>query len=277
MSDPASAVEAAPSAAASAPEPEVLVELRDGIKTITINRPRKKNALTHGVEMAILEAVRASASDPATRVTILTGAGGDFSAGADLSAGMGGKAYDVTTHLREDVHPIVAAIRASDKPFIAKVRGSAVGVGCNFALGCDLIYASENARFSQIFARIGLATDGGGSYHMVRAMGWPRAFERIVTGAMIPAAEAVQLGLINRAVPDEELDALVDQMARALAAGPQISIRMCKSNLRTSMDGTIDEALETEAVNQGQCFKSKDFAEGVMAFMQKRKPNFKGE
>jgi len=260
---------------AVATEPQVLVTVKDRIKTITINRPAKKNALDHHTEDMIRAAVEASLTDD-TRVTILTGAGGDFSAGADLSS-PGGKTYDVTRHLKEDVHPVVTAIRNSNKPFIAKVRGACVGVGGNYALACDMIFASETAKFSQIFARIGLATDGGGAYHMVRTLGWPKAYELITGGAMIPGPEAEKLGLITRVCKDDELDQAVEDAATRLANGPFISIQMCKSNLRAAMDKSLQETLDTEADNQANCFKSKDFMEGVMAFLQKRKPNYKGE
>ncbi len=255
--------------------PEVLISVKDGIKTISINRPQRKNALNHTAEDAIKKAVLESCEDDTIRVTILTGEGGDFSAGADLASG--GKTYDVTKHLKEDLHPIVSAIRGSDKPFIAKVRGSCVGVGCNIALCCDLIFASEDAKFSQIFVRVGLATDGGGAYHLARTLGYPKAYELITTGAMVGAEEAAKLGFINRVYKDAELDGAVEDIARKLATGPFIAIRQCKANLREAMDGSLQSTLDAEAVNQGNCFRSKDFAEGVMSFLQKRKPNYKGE
>lgn len=262
---------------AVATESPVLVSVENHIKTITINRPERKNALSGEVQDLIREAILESCANDDIRVTILTGAGGDFSSGADLSKPRDGKTYDVTAHLRDDVNPMILAMRGSNKPFIAKVRGNCVGLGCNIALACDVILASEDAKFSQIFVRIGLATDGGGSYFMPRAMGWPKAYERIVTGAMIPAAEADALGLISRVCKSEDLDAETQKLAERLATGPFVAIQRCKANMREGASTSLEAALEMEAVSQGICFKSSDFTEGVVAFMQKRKANFSGK
>lgn len=254
----------------------LLIEVSDTIKTITINRPHRKNALDHETQALIREAVEDSVANPDVRVTIITGAGGDFSAGADLNPQMGAGAYDVTKHLKEDLNPIILAMRNSNKPFIAKVRGNCVGFGCNVALACDLIYAAEDARFCQIFTRIALSSDGGGAYFMPQAMGYVKAFEKMALNEMIPAPEAERLNLINRAVADGELDGLVEDAARRLATGPFVAIQNTKSNLRAGVNGTLEEALEAEAENQGINFRSEDFKEGVMAFLQKRKAQYKG-
>lgn len=255
---------------------EVLVVVADGIKTITINRPQRKNALNDNAYKIIREAVIDSDENDDIRVTIITGAAGDFSAGADLDPSSGAKSYDVTERLKKDIHPIVSTIRASDKPFIAKVRGNCVGIGCNIALCCDMIFAAEGARFSQIFIRVGLSTDGGGSYFMPQAMGYPKAYEYCALGKFIPAEEAENLNLINRVVKDEELDDLVADIASRLATGPFLAIKNTKSNLRVGSAGTLQETLDHEAENQGANFKSADFAEGAAAFIQKRKPNYQG-
>lgn len=255
----------------------VLVTTENRIRTITINRPEKKNAMSGETQNLIGKHIIEAAGDPDVRVVVITGAGGDFSAGADLSTPRDPKAYDVTKHLRDDVNPFILAMRNSDKPFISKVRGACVGLGCNIALACDMIFASEDARFSEIFVRIGLSTDGGGAYFVPRAIGYPKAFELIATGAMIPAPDAERMGLINRACKSEELDKIVQDFAEKLANGPYVAIQRCKANLREGMQGTLESTLEQEAVSQGMCFKSADFMEGVMAFLQKRKPAYKGE
>jgi 2-(1,2-epoxy-1,2-dihydrophenyl)acetyl-CoA isomerase len=254
----------------------IQVRLENRIKTITFNQPRKKNAISADMSRHFLDAILSSRDDE-SRVVILTGAEADFCAGADLDPSLMQGGFDVTEFLRTTYNPAVTAMRDMNKPFIAKVRGSCVGVGFNFALACDIVYASETASFSQIFTRIGLSSDGGGAYFMPERIGYHRAFELMATAAMIPAAEAAQLGIINRILPDAELDAAVDALAERLANGPFLAIQHTKANLRTGAAGTLAEALEAEAVHQGVNFRSRDFFEGVAAFLQKRKPQYKGE
>lgn len=258
-------------------EPPVLVEVESGIKTITLNRPRKKNAIDAETEKLLAESIFDSAENDDIRVTIVTGAGGDFSAGADLDPGSMRPGFDVTQHLKEDLHPIILAMRNSDKPFIAKVRGNCVGYGGNVALACDMIFASESARFSQIFTRIGLSADGGGTYFLAEALGYAKAYELLATGAMLSAADADRLGLINRVCDDAELDVAVGDIAQKLATGPFVAIRNTKKNLREAVAGTLESTLDSEADSQGINFKTSDFPEGAMAFLQKRKPNFQGK
>ena len=257
---------------------KVVVTLSDGIKRITINRAERRNAIDTESIALLLEAVR-SAEDDDSRVVVLTGAGDAFCAGADLQGSGPGdfEKKDVTRALREGVNPLILAMRALCKPIIARVHGHAVGVGCNIALACDLLIASDKALFSEIFVRIGLMPDGGGTYFLPRLVGYQKAFELMSTGDMIDAAEALRLGMVNRVVPYAYLDAAVDETAARLAMGPAVSLARIKAGLNSALQSTLADALEFEAVNQGDCSRSADFAEGVAAFLQKRKAVFSGK
>jgi len=254
------------------------VTLEGGIKRITINRPERRNAVdTETIEL-LHEAIQRSAEDD-SRVLILTGAGDAFCAGADLqiSDGRDIRNVDVTASLREHTNPTIIAMRKLAKPIIARVHGHAVGVGCNYALACDLLIASEQAKFAQIFVKIGLMPDGGSTYFLPRLVGYHKAFELMATGDIISAGEAMSLGLVNRVVAYEELDATVDAMAARLAASPGIALAKIKAGLNSGETGDLAAALDFEAVNQAACFGSEDFREGVAAFLEKRKANFKGK
>lgn len=257
---------------------KVVVTLADGVKRITINRAERRNAVDPDSISLLLTAVKDSERDE-SRVLVLTGAGDSFCAGADLQASgpVDFAKKDVTKALREGVNPLILAMRALGKPIIARVHGHAVGVGCNIALACDLVIASNKALFSQIFVRIGLMPYGGGTWSLPRAVGYHKAFELMATGDMVGADEALRLGLINRVVPVEELDATVAAMATKLAQGPAVSLARIKAGLNNGLRGTLAEALEFEAVNQGDCFRSTDFVEGVSAFLEKRKAVFTGK
>lgn len=257
---------------------KLLITLEQGIKRITFNRPDRRNALDVETFQLLREAIKESATDE-SKVIILTGAGEAFSAGADLQARLEQdiKKTDVTTSLRENTNPTISMMRALPKPIIARVHGPAVGVGCNYALASDIIIASNEAKFGQVFVKIGLAPDGGGTYFLPRLVGYHKAFELMALGDIIDAEEALRLGLINRVVPFEQLDATVDELARKLAASPMISIAKIKEELNHAMNADLASALDLEAVSQGACFSSEDFAEGVAAFLQKRKPVFQGK
>lgn len=256
---------------------KIRVESENGIKTITINNPGRKNSVDDASALLLRDEILASYQD-GTRVMVLCGAGGDFSSGADLSGNMQNpKEYNVVRHLQEDINPIVMGIHQAPFPVIAKIRGVAAGMSLNFALACDLIYASPTAMFSQIFTNIGLSSDAGGAFFMIRKLGYARAFELMSGAARISAREAESWGLINRVVADEELDAFVAEVAQKLAKGPSIALKNTKRNLREAWDGSLASTLEMEAQNQGENFKTEDFIEGVMAFVQKRPPQFQGK
>jgi len=258
-------------------EGPLLVSLKNGIKTITFNQPEKRNAISSKMATLFRDAVLASKEDE-SRAIILQGSGNHFCAGADLNpASNSGEKFEVSTFLRKTYNPLVSAMRKMDKPFIAKVRGNCVGVGFSFALACDLVYISEDARFSQIFTKIGLSSDGGGSYFMQEKLGYKKAFELMAFHEFISAQEAERLGLVNKVLLSGELDSYVQSQAERIVNGPYLAIQRTKSNLRAGILHGLDAALEQEAENQGLNFKSKDFMEGVSAFLQKRKANFKGE
>jgi 2-(1,2-epoxy-1,2-dihydrophenyl)acetyl-CoA isomerase len=259
------------------PKDYLLVSTQNRVKTITFNLAAKKNPIVPEM-LDALKAALAESEHDGTRVIVLTGAGGDFSAGADLSStDVNPETHNVTQYLREKANPVVLAMRQTDLPIIAKVRGVCVGIAFNLALACDMIFANEEAKFSQIFVKIGLSSDGGGGYFMPRLMGYQKAFELMATGAMISAEEGAEIGFVNHVLTDESLDAAVQKMAERLANGPFVAIQQTKANLRTGLTGSLADTLDAEAVNQMKNFRSADAREGVAAFLEKRKPNFKGE
>ena len=254
---------------------KLLVSIKDGIKRISLNRPERRNSVDRETMQLLRAAIEQSAEDD-TRVVILTGAGESFCAGADLAATSATDIanYDVTKSLRENVNPTVLAMRALPIPIIARVHGHAVGVGCNYALACDIIVASEQALFGQVFVKVGLMPDGGGTFFLPRRVGYHKAFELMATGDIISAQEAYQLGMINRVVPFAELDATVDGLAQRRTKSPRIAIAKIKAGLNCGAQSDLAEALDFEAINQEACFHSPDFTEGVTAFLEKRKAVF---
>jgi 2-(1,2-epoxy-1,2-dihydrophenyl)acetyl-CoA isomerase len=256
---------------------KLLVTLEDGVKRITINRPEKRNSVDVETLELLHEAIESSSEDD-SKVVILTGAGDAFCAGADLQATSERdiKNIDVTASLREHTNPTILAMRGLPKPIIARVHGPAVGVGCNYALACDILIASEQAKFGQVFVKIGLMPDGGSTYFLPRQVGYAKAFELMATGDIISANDALALGLVNRVVPYEELDTTVNAMAARLAIAAPIALRKIKQGLNHGQNSDLASALDFEAVNQDECFHSEDFMEGVAAFLQKRKPSFQG-
>ena len=250
------------------------VARQDGIVTITLNRPHKKNAITSTMWVELRQTFMEIQSSPSDRVVVLTGAGGEFCSGADLWAGDGPTRHQLTA-MRE-VTEVGLALARLPQPTIAKVRGVAVGAGCNMALGCDLVVASDTARFSEIFSRRGLSLDFGGSWILPRRIGLHRAKELAFFGDIIDAAEADRIGLVNRVVPDAELDAFVDEWARRLVASPPIAIAQSKRMLNNSMNATLEQAFEDEGAAQTVNFGTRDTPEAIRAFMEKRDPIFEG-
>ena len=255
---------------------DIEVTRSESIATVTINRPQRKNAVTGDMWAQLAETFRSLSAETEVRCVVITGAGGEFCSGADLAArSASGKPMHQLAAMRH-VNDAALSLHRMPQPTIAKVRGVAVGAGCNMALGCDLVVASETARFSEIFAKRGLSLDFGGSWILPRRVGLHHAKELALFGDIISAADARELGLVNRVLPDGELDAFVEGWAKRLAAGPPIALALTKRMLNNAMNVTMEEALDDEGAAQTVNFATKDTLEAMEAFMQKREPKFKG-
>jgi 2-(1,2-epoxy-1,2-dihydrophenyl)acetyl-CoA isomerase len=256
----------------------LIVERKDGVVTVTMNRPERKNA-ANGVMLNELKEILAEVEDrPDDRVMVLTGAGGAFCSGADLSD-PNGPATDPTrsglTRMRR-LGDVALGLHHVTKPTIAKVDGVAVGAGLSLALGCDLVVCSDRARLSMIFAKRSLSLDNGASWLLPRLVGMARAKEIALFGGMWSGEEAAAIGLVNRVLPVDELDAFVEEWAATLAAGPPLALSMTKTLLHASSMASMEQAVEDEARCQALNFSTADTAEAMSAFGQKREPVFIG-
>jgi enoyl-CoA hydratase/carnithine racemase len=252
----------------------LIVERKDGIVQVTMNRPEKKNAISQTMFQELLDIFGEVTVNVDDRVLVLTGGGGNFCAGADLTAGGGPDRHILAS--MQFYGSVGLALHQVPKPTIAKVRGVAVGAGLNLGLGCDLIVASEDARFSEIFARRGLSLDVGGSWLLPRLIGLHRAKELALLAEIIPAQEAERIGLVNRVLPDAELDAFVMDWATRLAAGPPIALAQSKRLLNNAFSYGLAEAMDAEGMAQSVNSGTEDAREAMEAFVRKRDPVFKG-
>jgi 2-(1,2-epoxy-1,2-dihydrophenyl)acetyl-CoA isomerase len=207
---------------------------------------------------------------------IITGAGEAFCAGADLASQSGGERLHTLYHMR-NIGEAAHALAQVHQPVIAKVNGVAVGAGMTLALGCDLIYASDRATFGLVFARRGLSVDFGGSWLLPRLVGMHKAKELALLADVIDAAEAERIGIVNKVLPHEALDAEVDSIAERLAAGPPIALGMTKRLLNQAFDASYAQALEAEAMAQAVNSSTQDTTEAIRAFLEKRSPTFRGQ
>lgn len=255
---------------------EILKYEQDGaVAVITLNRPDAMNAFTTELSLDLQLALERAAGDDTVRVVILTGEGRSFSAGADLKAGFEGR--NVFGKLQYEYRPVLSAIATMSKPVIAAVPGSAAGIGMSVALHCDLLLMADNAFLLSPFTTISLVPDGGLNWLLVRQLGYRRAFELSVESQRIPADRCVELGLANKTVPADELQAAALEWAQNLAKRAPLSVAATKKTMRHAVDNDWESSFNMESDWQQALVGSEDNIEGVQSFFDKRDPNFKGK
>lgn len=245
-----------------------------GIATITLMRPEVMNALSTLMRAEMLDAFRRAATS--ARVVVLTGSGRAFCSGQDLGDGAKVAEIDLERTLRDEYEPLLRAVMDCPVPTIAAVNGTAAGAGANLALACDVVIATESASFIQAFTRIGLMPDAGGTYWLPRQIGFARAMGAMLFADKITARQAADWGMIWEAVPDAGFADHIATRAGALAKGPTVAYRGVKQALRQSYANDLEAQLALEARLQGACGLTRDFKEGVVAFIEKRAPGFEG-
>jgi enoyl-CoA hydratase/carnithine racemase len=252
---------------------DLLVATTEGITTITLNRPDKRNAINEEIWLGLERAFVDAGRDPSVRVVVVTGAGGSFCSGQDLTPGA--RPGPPLQRMRR-VADVAVTLHRLPKPTLARVDGVAAGAGANLALACDLVIASQRSRFIQIFAARGLSLDFGGSWLLPRRVGMAKAKELALLAEPVDADAAVAMGMINRAVPDDDLDAVVDDWARRLATGPTLALSHTKRLLDLSPASSFEQAVEAEGAAQVSNQASADTVEAMTAFLERRSPRFTG-
>jgi 2-(1,2-epoxy-1,2-dihydrophenyl)acetyl-CoA isomerase len=261
--------------ATPATAPQLLQTVDDGVLTLTLNRPEVLNAITPGLLDEVAGALGEAASGGTVRAVIITGAGRGFCSGQDLRAAAAGDGLDVGAVLRDHYAPAIRAIRSMDQPVIAAVNGVAAGAGFSLALACDLRIAADSATFVQAFVRIGLIPDLASTYFLPRLVGPARAAELTMLGETVDSSRALQLGIVNRVVPDAELGDVSHELAARLARGPR-SIALTKHALDVSGQNDLEAQLAVEERLQTEATTTADFLEGISAFLEKRPATFTG-
>ncbi len=252
----------------------IKLAIRDDVAILTLNRPDVMNALNTQMRAEIAHAVKEAGTT--ARVLVITGAGRAFCSGQDLGDRANAADIDLERTLRDEYLPMLKAIFDCPIPTIAAVNGAAAGAGANLALAADVVIASESAMFLQAFTRIGLIPDAGGTYWLPRQIGAARAMGAALFAEPIKARQAADWGMIWEAVPEEEFAEHWWSRAIKLAQGPTVAYRHVKEAIRGSYDNSLDEQLALEARLQGECGKTRDFKEGVLAFLEKRPASYEG-
>lgn len=260
----------------------LLLDIEDGVATLTLNRPDALNALNADMIVALGDTVPRLETDPAVRCVVLRGAGEHFMAGGDLKefhAHLEQPAEDRRRRFEAMIHrlhPTIISLRRMPKPVVASLRGAAAGFGLSLGLAADLAIAAEDAYFTLAYCLIGTSPDGGGSFHLPRIVGLRKAMEIALLGDRFDAGAAKDLGIVNWVVPAAALDEETAKLARRLAAGPVRALANTKRLLNRSLDSPLEAQLQAEAESFADCAATPDFAEGIAAFVEKRKPSYEG-
>ena len=266
-----------PTGSVMADQGTILSQLTHGVLRLTLNRPEKLNSFNEEMHLALRAEFERAHQDQAIRAVLLTGSGRGFCAGQDLGDRDPSKgAPDLGATLERFYNPLMRLIRGLEKPVICAVNGVAAGAGANIALACDIVLAARSAKFIQAFAKIGLVPDSGGTFTLPRILGEPRAKALALTGDPLDADTAAQWGLIWKAVDDADLMTEASALAERLAAGPTLGLGLTKKAIQESATNSFDTQLDVERDYQRRLGASADYAEGVSAFLEKRKPNYKG-